>query len=919
MKNSRCRYLSALIMVIIAACCCPSGASTVIVENSESIYSASENCRYLEDKNGRLSFDEVRSSSRRDQFKSSPDAVPNFSFTGSVYWFRFTISDRRLRSDDEQLVLIYRWPFINSITVFIEKSDRTYRMIETGCTWPVETRDIPSRLFMFRLDPVKGGETEVYVRCSTKGIMIFPADIISADRMADEMEKGNLIYGIFIGIMIVMIFFHLLMFAAIRDMDYLYICLYIAVQMLNHMLTDGMIFRYFSFPVEYLHQWMMVLASIVTSVIILFSSHILNLDKDIPFMGRVFKIAAAIFVILAIISFPASVYIGWDFFFTLVLFVTVLTLVLSVIRMAQGVAVAKYIFVFIVLYLSSTLSLNLIRQNIIPFNSITQGIRPLLLIIQAMILAYAISIRIRSMERDKLAVQEEAIHTLERADRLKDEFLANTSHELRTPLHGIVGLADITLKSGRVEIPRYARENLLLISSSGRKLLAIINDLLDFSKLKNGELPLHKKSVDMKSAVSVVFSLLSPLTEGKAIELRNRVPSDMPFLVADELRIKQVLSNLIGNAIKFTPFGVVEVSACVNEQGMAEVTVSDTGIGLEDESLERIFSPFEQADGSGVRAYGGTGLGLSITKNLVELMGGTIRAESRKRGGALFIFTVPLDRRSKDRGDDKGVKETESGIQIPDISYKKNNPAHDSGFFTPTILAVDDDPVSLKILSDFIDLLGYRCITAEDGNAALDIISGERGIDMVLLDIMMPGVSGYEVLRKIRRKRGPEDLPVILITARSLIDDINAGFSAGANDYIIKPFEIDELSRRVKNIFMSMGRVEKGFPGLRIKEKKADIFIPYRDIVYLSSSGKRSIIFKNEGEEDVNMLLKDVELMLPGNFLRIHRGHIINMDHVVKIHHLESWSYNAELTGGAVLPVGRTFVTPLKKYLDNRS
>lgn len=916
MKTDLTGYFKALLMLILLLCCIPAGASPVVVEKSGVIYNVSAHCQYLEDKSGRLTFDMVRSPSLSKEFKNPQDEIPNFSFTKSVYWFRFTLRDKRGNSDNEQLVLRYRWPFINSITVFVESNNGNYRMAETGCAWPFETRDIPSRLFMFRVDPINGSDTTVYVRCSTRGILIFPADISSWGTMISEAEAENLLYGIFAGIMIIMVFFHLLMFAAVRDIDYIYFCLYIAAQMVNHLLTDGIIFRYFSFPVEYLHQWMMVLASVLTAVIILFSSHILNLDKDIPFMGTVFKTAAAVFVFFALASFPASDYIGWDFFFTLVLFVAVLTLVLSVIRMAQGYAIAKYIFVFILLYISSTLTLNLIRQNIIPFNSITYGIRPVFLILQALILAYAINKRIRSMELDKLIVQEEAIKAFEKTDRLKDEFLSNTSHELRTPLHGIVGLADITLKNGRVEIPRYVRENLLLISSSGRRLLEIINDLLDFSKLKHGEIPLNIKAVDLKSAVSVVFSLLSPLTEGKALELRNRVPSDIPLLVADELRLKQVLSNLIGNAIKFTPFGVVEVYASVNNHGMAEVTVSDTGIGLEESTLERIFTPFEQGDGSEARAYGGTGLGLSITKKLVELMGGAIRAESGERGGAAFIFTVPLDRRAIKRGDEKPAKKRDRGIHHPDIIYKMERPARDGEKFIPTILAVDDDPVSLKILSDFIAILGYRCITAGDGASALDIISAQRGIDMVLLDVMMPGVPGYEVLKKIRKTRGPEDLPVILITAKSLIDDINAGFSAGANDYIIKPFDIDELSRRVKNILMSMGRIDKGVPGIRIKEKKCDLLIPYRDIYYLSSSGKKSIIFKQGGEEEVTMLLKDIEQMLPGNFLRIHRGHIINMDHVIKIHHADSWSYDAELTGGAVLPVGRTFISRVKEYLD---
>ena len=232
---------------------------------------------------------------------------------------------------------------------------------------------------------------------------------------------------------------------------------------------------------------------------------------------------------------------------------------------------------------------------------------------------------------------------------MKDEFLANTSHELRTPLNGIIGMAESLMDGAAGKLPEKIKPNLEMIIASGRRLSNLINDLLDFSKLKNKDITLKLKAVDIKTLADVAIDLTDYLKENKKLDVINSIPADIPLITADEDRMQQILINLISNAIKFTESGKVEVSAQVlvgenPDYSLMEVCVSDTGIGIPEEKIPMIFQPFEQADGSISRHFGGTGIGLSITKDLLRLHGGYIEVESEPGKGSSFIFRIPLRR-----------------------------------------------------------------------------------------------------------------------------------------------------------------------------------------------------------------------------------------------------------------------------------
>jgi CheY-like chemotaxis protein/HPt (histidine-containing phosphotransfer) domain-containing protein/two-component sensor histidine kinase len=378
---------------------------------------------------------------------------------------------------------------------------------------------------------------------------------------------------------------------------------------------------------------------------------------------------------------------------------------------------------------------------------------------------------------------------LKEVDRLKDDFLSRTSHELRTPLNGIIGIAHSLIDGATGQLPPNTNENLTMIAASGKRLHLLVNDILDSSSLRAGKLKLHKKPVDLHTLTDIICMLSKPLTGSKEIQLINDIKPGEFIVDADEDRLQQIMFNLVGNAVKFTDAGEVRVSTVINGR-VLHVRVSDTGIGIPREKFKRIFESFEQVQGAADRAYGGTGLGLSIVKQLVELHGGKIWVESIVGRGTTFTFTLP----PWEGNIEKPVPGMPPGAIPPGEApamQLTGSPGETAGRIR--ILVVEDDPVNLQVVLNFLNPVLYAVTPVSDGPQALAVLGRGEIFDLVLLDIMMPRMSGYEVCRKIRERFQPDELPVIFLTAKTQTADLETSMSAGGNDFITKPFEKENL------------------------------------------------------------------------------------------------------------------------------
>ncbi|MDQ7049899.1 MAG: adenylate/guanylate cyclase domain-containing protein [Enterobacterales bacterium] len=407
---------------------------------------------------------------------------------------------------------------------------------------------------------------------------------------------------------------------------------------------------------------------------------------------------------------------------------------------------------------------------------------------------------------------------LRRVDQLKDEFLANTSHELRTPLNGIIGIAE-SLKEGSAGLQSAKTLNDLgLIIDGGKRLAQLINDILDFKKLTHHTLVLQRKAVDLHSVLNVVVSLLKPLAEHKNLALRNHLPKDLPLVYADEDRLQQIFHNLIGNAIKYTIKGEISISARVNINEI-EICVADSGIGINSANVEEIFIPFEQLDISDKVSQKGTGLGLSVTRQLIEQHEGQIWVQSTIDVGSKFYFTLPCwlenqHGQSKQQLADEPEfflnshnVDTQSNHSEPVQKPIKDGKNNDTSQYKGSILIADDDPINLQVLTDLLQMNQYQVSSTKDGIEATELGLKEK-FDLAILDIMMPGMSGYQVTKKLRQKYSAVELPILLLSARNQPGDVKAGFEAGANDYVTKPIEREVLLSRIHTMLLLGGLVE---------------------------------------------------------------------------------------------------------------
>ena len=396
---------------------------------------------------------------------------------------------------------------------------------------------------------------------------------------------------------------------------------------------------------------------------------------------------------------------------------------------------------------------------------------------------------------------------LTKLDKLKDDFLSNTSHELRTPIHGIIGLADSMLDGAAGTLPKKAIENLSLIILSGRRLFNLVNDILDLSKLKHKTISLQIKPIDIKVISEVVLTLSQPLVGSKNIQLVNHIKENPPPLDADENRVQQILHNLVSNAIKFTESGIVKISSEPYNDKYLLIAISDSGIGIESYQLDSVFSPFEQADGSIAREYGGTGLGLSITKQLVELHGGQIFIESTVGTGTTISFTLPFSENQQVTMSHNMISMLNRARDFQPIEISQENEQEEVlesyknvtlGRESFHVLIVDDDPINLQVLENQLRIANYAITRANNGQEALEAINSGIYYAIILLDIMMPKMSGFEVCRIIRQTYSANQLPIIMLTAKNQVSDLVQGLEAGANDYLTKPFSKGELITRIK-------------------------------------------------------------------------------------------------------------------------
>lgn len=503
---------------------------------------------------------------------------------------------------------------------------------------------------------------------------------------------------------------------------------------------------------------------------------------------------------------------------------------------------AVYIFVLAALHkeegsqylAAAAIALNImaVKQNMNIYFGIpvymTVPLEPFLVLLM---LALLMSLRFSNAFQKIEELSEQLLH----ADKLKDDFLARTSHEFKTPLHGVMNISKTMLDHSAEPLTNEQRKKLQLIVGMMSRLSQIVYDILDLSRIKQGQLRVEPTPIDVHAAVEVQVRIYSYLCMDRNIKLTNAVPPHISAAWADENRFSQIIGNLLDNAVKHTENGSITVTGAMRDNTI-EISVQDTGTGIAQEDIPFLFEPFKSLD---VGGQSGFGLGLSISRQLAELQNGSLSVRSSLGVGSTFLLTLPVANETIEARSEL----SDPRIQIREAEYSFVTPFDSKHHGKHTVLIVDDQFVNLKILLDTLQTLDYRVIAVKNGYEALEQVDTPGKIDLVILDLMMPGMSGYEVCQEIRKRYTLLELPILMVTANFQEQDKFAAFQAGANDYLPKPFDQDELKARIGGL-------------LALKESLAKAV--HMEVAFLQSQIKPHFLY-NVLNSIVSLSYKDVE------------------------------------------------------------
>lgn len=756
---------------------------------------------FLEDPTAKLGIADVSSAAAADRFRPLA-AGPGFGFTRSAYWVRFTLENPDAEAGAWLLEVEY--PYTDRVDFFAPMpgprgpaADGGWQRKSAGDRRPFAGRDWDYRNVVFESPLPQQGPATYYLRLESKDAMVVLLTAWGDVALRRKIQREVLLLGLYFGIVLALSLYNLLLFFSTGDNANLWFSLFLLVFGSFQFTVEGFSYQ-FLWPGDPLwaNRFLPLSIGLIFFVGHYYGLASLNLAETAPGLKKIALVLNAVYAVFFAAVFFADYFYVIQFVVLMAVPNLVLAMAMILVPFLRGYRPARFALLAGPISLLSGTVYALKTLAIVPENFLTNYALYLSSVATLFLFALAVADRINLLRREREAAQSLAIETLEETDRMKDEFLAATSHELRTPLNGIMGLADALMENAGGDTEQIRR--LSLIRYSARRLNGLVNDILLYQQLKENAVRPVLRPLGASEAVELALAVAEPLTYGKALRLRNETEAGLPPVLADPDRLHQILLNLIGNAIKFTETGEVRVGASSRADAV-EFFVTDTGPGFPPEESERIFEAFVRK----IDAPEGTGLGLAITRRLVEVQGGRLRAESDS-DGARFYFTLPLA--------PAGAVPESADFAPPRHQAAPVLPGPGRSGAGEVVWVADDDSINLYLLRDQLVSAGYAPRTFDDGRSLLaalaDTPEDEDLPGLVLLDVLMPGVNGYETCRRLRRRYDAHRLPVLLLTALGHSSAFSEGLNAGANDFIVKPYEPNQLLIRVEAL-LRVGRAEE--------------------------------------------------------------------------------------------------------------
>lgn len=790
----------------LALLCSFATAQSIEVSPGTETVAITNYVEYYEDSTEQLTIDDVLNTNFNVNFIPYNRELLNFGLTSSAYWIRFSLDWSNMEPGAQKILEFGPPKLVAGIT---RGGIELYGLNSNGQVdfeYVLGTMEDPreiktlNRGFALVVDESYG--SEFYARITSARPLRLPIQLWDETNFQQQSVQSDTLLGLQYGILLAMIFYNLFLFTTIRESSYLFYVLAIATQT-AFIFLDSKHLRYLtdefyrgSFLVDFSER---IIYPMMVITALLFQRSLLRIWETNTKLDNIVKLFIAGFAVVILLTLvPNEKIFQYQFIFLLVLAIP-LVFYTNVDAIRRGNVTAVVHMAAISVFLLGTITLLLLQMwPAFPNNQLTTNAYNISLIAQALLLSLSLSYRYNQIKQEKEDAQLLAINNLVKSEQVKDDLLANVSHELRTPLFGINGLAETALSefSKKSQDTELITRNLELIRASGDRLTKLVNDLLDFSAAKEEATYVRFRPVDLNSLLTLVIAVCKPLIGDKKIDLRTEVDSDLPLVAGDEDRLQQILVNLTSNAIKFTYSGEVVISATLTSDYNVTVSVRDTGIGIHKTDHETIFKTFEKLPSQQMNASG-IGLGLPLAKRMVEMHRSKLKVESELDLGSKFSFDlrVSLDQTRAVKSPNIQKQMIRRADYLEQANKVDDTPKLRSEQDI-TILVVDDDEINRVVMGQQLE--DYTVVKCSNGLDALNAVDKKKP-DLVLLDLMMPGLNGYEVCQKLRQKYSQIELPIILVTAKNHLEDLTQGFKTGANDYLAKPFHNEELRSRVEN------------------------------------------------------------------------------------------------------------------------
>ena len=699
----------------------------------------------------------------------------NYGLMSDALWLKINIKNNI--PEMQEWLLNINYPLLGEMELFLFSDDKLILNQNFNIFNDRKTRSFTTR---FDLNP--NNYYTLYLRIETPGTMRFPLALYPLNNYFHSETFVNLLYGLYFGFILSLAFFSLFISLSYKKNMYTALSIFMIFHFFFEFVQSGFFFRYFP-EIESIYKLYVFLGFAPLITLSIFSQKFLKAQEYSKIGSKLFKYFYILSTVILLLIFFVTPSTSIFLYSLIGIFFVIPNLYCSLIALKKNDTPSKIFFIGIAFLIFSILIFSLRGIGFFPSNFFTLYIKEIgnLTLILSLIPAIwykikeymKISERTRELEKEKIIAEKTA--------KEKSEFLANMSHEIRTPINAISGLTNLVLNT---DLNSTQSEYLNKIKISSKHLLNIVNDILDFSKIEAGKIILENEEFCLKNIVENIKSFFSFQLKEKNLDLELIVDENMPeCLIGDSFRINQILINLIGNAVKFTNKGKITVSIenlendISNDSVLLKFSVKDTGIGIKEESKEKLFQSFTQADSSITKKYGGTGLGLMICKKLVEFMRGTINFESEYGKGSCFYFSIPLK-----KGEEKKTFDSQQPIENTNNIFK--------GY---KILLADDIKINQLISKEVLTNMGFEVIIANNGKEAVQLT--DDTIDLILMDIQMPEMNGFEATAIIKNKF--KNIPILAITAGLTIEENDDFINSGMDDFILKPIDKDNIAKKL--------------------------------------------------------------------------------------------------------------------------